>query len=30
MSETMPASATAESRMVSAPGGRLHVRDFPE
>ena len=29
MSETIPASATAESRMVSAPGGRLHVRDFP-
>jgi haloalkane dehalogenase len=29
MSETMPTSATAESRMVSAPGGQLHVRDFP-
>jgi pimeloyl-ACP methyl ester carboxylesterase len=29
MSETTPASAAAESRMMSAPGGRLHVRDFP-
>src|SRR5262245_29192780 len=29
MSETIPASAAAESRMVSVPGGRLHVRDFP-
>ena len=29
MSETMSASPTAESRMVSAPGGRLHVREFP-
>jgi haloalkane dehalogenase len=28
MSETIPATA-AESVMVSAPGGRLHVRDFP-
>ena len=29
MSETVPAPAAAESRMVSAPGGQLQVRDFP-
>ena len=28
MSETIPSSVTAESQMVSARGGRLHVRDF--
>jgi hypothetical protein len=29
MSEAIPKSAAAESRMVSVPGGRLYVRDFP-
>jgi hypothetical protein len=29
MSETVPAPAAAESRMVSAPGDQLQVRDFP-
>jgi haloalkane dehalogenase len=29
MSETIQTPAAAESRMVSAPGGLLHVRDFP-
>jgi haloalkane dehalogenase len=29
MSEVIPGSASAESRMVSVPGGRLHVMDFP-
>jgi len=29
MSETIRESVAAESRMVSVPGGRLHVRDFP-
>ena len=29
MSEAIPGLASAESRMVSVPGGRLHVMDFP-
>src|SRR5215475_2587344 len=29
MSETIGEPVAAESRMVSVPGGRLHVRDFP-
>jgi pimeloyl-ACP methyl ester carboxylesterase len=29
MSESSPEPVAAESRMVSVPGGRLHVRDFP-
>jgi haloalkane dehalogenase len=29
MSDAIPEPAAAESRMVSAPGGRLHVTDFP-
>jgi haloalkane dehalogenase len=29
MSDAIPESAAAESRMVSVPGGRLHVTDFP-
>jgi len=29
MSETIPEPVAAESRMVSVPGGRLNVRDFP-
>jgi pimeloyl-ACP methyl ester carboxylesterase len=29
MSEAIPEPVAAESRMVSVPGGRLHVTDFP-
>src|SRR5262245_19614979 len=29
MSEAVPGLASAESRMVSVPGGRLHDMDFP-
>src|SRR5262249_57131974 len=29
MSEAIPEPASGESRMVSVPGGRLHVMDFP-
>jgi len=29
MSETIPEPVAAESRMVSVPGGRLNIRDFP-
>ena len=29
MSEAIPEPVDAEFRMVSVPGGRIHVTDFP-